>query len=235
MSEILNKLFKRVQQGVGDIEDAVLGVRAERLLDQDIRDTDQALHQARSDANAIKAERVASEAAADAENGHVTSLRAEITDLLDRRRASKARELAIVLLDATDKAAELARQREELLGSERQLTHLIEQLEDKLRRTKHQFGILRAATSIQRAQAAVAQRQPTPDAHPEVAQAAAQRARKRAQEPAKKPPSSRTRKSASVRAMELEALLETLAPPAPRSGTTRSRTATKKASARKMK
>lgn len=233
--DILNKLFKRIQQGVGDIEDAVLGDRVERLLDQDIRDTDQALHQARSDANAIKAQRVVSEAAADAEGIRVAALRAEITDLLDRRRRSKAREQAIVLLDATAKAAELARQGKDLRAAERQLMHLIEQLEDKLRRIKHQLGTLRAAISIQRAQAAVARRQPTPDAHPEVAQAAAQRVRERTQEPVTKFASSKARKSASARELEIEALLGELAPPTPAPSAARSRSATKKASARKAR
>lgn len=237
MSDTLKRLFKRVQQEVGDLEDALLGDRVERLLDQDIRDTDQALHRARDDANGIKAQRIAAETAADIEQARVAALRAEITDLLGRGRLSKAksRERATVLLDAAAKASEIATQADELLAAERQLLHLIEQLEARLRRIKHQLGTARAATSIQRAQAAVAQRQPTPDVHPEVAQAAAQRVRERSQESPAKPPSSKIRKSASARELEIDALLEELAPATLSASTTRSRTTTKKAPARKAK
>lgn len=233
MSDTLKKLFKRFQQGVGDLEDALQGDRAERLLDQDIRDTDQALYQARNDANGLKALRITTDTAADTERERATALRAEIAGLLDGRRppSAKVRERAAALLDADARAVELARQGEQLHAAERQLLHLIEQLEAKLRRIKHQLGILRAATSIQRAQAAVAQRQSTPDAHPEVAQAAARRVRERAHEPAPHPPASKARKPVSARESDIDALLEALAPPIP----AQSRTSIPKAPARKAK
>lgn len=241
MSDTLKSLFERIKQGVGDLEGALHGDRIERLLDQDIRDTDQALYQARNDANSIKAQRITAETAADTEGARVAALRAEIAGTLDRRRAptAKARERAAVLLQATARAAELARQVEDLLAAERQLLHLVEQLEAKLRRIKHQLGIVRATTSIQRAQAAVAQRQPTPEVHPEVAQAAAQRVRKRVsergQDASVSASSPKTRKSSPVRESEIDALLKELAPPASAPGATRSRATTPKAPARKSK
>lgn len=238
MSDTLKSLFKRIQQGVGDFEDALHGDRIERLLDQEIRDTDQALYQARNDANSIKAQRITAETAADTEGARVAALRAEIAESLDRRRSptAKARERAAVLLQATARVAELARQVEDLRAAERQLLHLVEQLEAKLRRIKHQLGIVRATASIQRAQAAVAQRQPTPEVHPEVAQAAAQRVRERGQDAlVVSAPSPKTRKSSPVRESEIDALLNELAPSASAPGATRSRTTTSKAPARKSK
>lgn len=242
MSDTLKSLFERIKQGVGDLEDALHGDRIERLLDQDIRDTDQALYQARNDANNIKVQRITAKTAADTEGARVAALRAEIAGTLDRRRAptAKARERAAVLLQATAKAAELARQVEDLLAAERQLLHLVEQLEAKLRRIKHQLGIVRATTSIQRAQAAVAQRQPTPEVHPEVAQAAAQRVRKRVRERGQdalvvSAPLPKTRKPSPVRESEIDALLKELAPSTAAPGATRSRATTSKAPARKSK
>lgn len=237
MSDALKGLFKRIQQGVGDLEDALHGDRVERLLDQEIRDTDQALYQARNDANGVKALRIAAETAADTERVRAAALRAEIAKLLDRRRlpTTTARERAALLLEATARETELARQVEDLLAAERQLLHLIEQLEAQLRRIKHQLGVVRATTSIQRAQAAIARRQSTPDAHPEVAQAAARRVRERRHEIPVSAPSSKARKSPSTRESEIDALLNELAPPTLAPRATKSRTTTTKAPARKAK
>lgn len=226
MSDTLKKLFRRIQQGVGDLEDALRGDRDERLLDQDIRDTDQALYQARAEANSLKAMRLVAEAAAATARAPLEPWRAEITQLLERHRASKARERAAELLHARARAEELEQQAAELLAAERQLLHVIEQLEAKLRRLKHQLGIVRAAASIQRAQAAVAQRQDTPEAYPEGAQAAAQRARERMRagtatdaQGTAKPQRAPTRES------QIQALLDDLAPAPPAEKAPRARKA----------
>ena len=55
MPDTLKTLFKRIQEGMEGVADAVLGDRAERLLDEEIRAIDDALHGARGEHAAAKA------------------------------------------------------------------------------------------------------------------------------------------------------------------------------------
>ena len=57
MPDALKSLFKRIQDGMEGVADAVLGERAERLLDSEIRTVDDGLHAARGDHAAAKARR----------------------------------------------------------------------------------------------------------------------------------------------------------------------------------
>ena len=176
MSDSLKKLFRRLQDDVGELGEALFGDRMERVLDQDIREVDQALHRARDDAAAIKAQRIAAQDAARAGQARVLQLEAEAAALLAGRKRAAAREQAARILDMRTALDELQRQAAEHADHEERLSHLVGQLEHKLRRLKHQLGTLRATASIQRAQAAVAQRSAGAP-HPETAQAPATRAR----------------------------------------------------------
>src|SRR5690606_4998540 len=178
MTDALRKVFKRIQAGVGELGDALLGDRTERALDQEIRDIDLALHAARDDATEIKARRIRAQDLAAESRRAAGELEEEAAALLRRRRKSAAREQAARLVELGERIADFDQQAGDALRSEQQINHLIEQLEHRLRRAKHQVGTLRAAASIQRAQAAVAGRQAVDARHPESAQAPANRLRK---------------------------------------------------------
>lgn len=180
MAELLKTLFKRIQDGASELGDAIHGDRIERGLDQDIRAIDLHLHQARNDAAAIKAQRIAREDEVKRAKLAITAVEAEIASLLSRRRSMQARAKAAAAVALQGEQAALQRECKELIGKEVEFSELIAQLEHKLRRAKHQLGTLRAASGIQRAQAAVASLQPGPAPYPESAQASAQRARQRA-------------------------------------------------------
>ena len=180
MAELLKTLFKRIQDGASELGEAMHGDRIERGLDHDIRTIDLHLHQARNDAAAMKAQRITREDEAKRTKASIAAAETEVADLLSRRRKTQARVTAARAIALQDEYAVLQSECKELKGKEAELAHLITQLEDKLRRAKHQLGTLRAASGIQRAQAAVAKLQPGPAPYPESAQVSAQRARERA-------------------------------------------------------
>lgn len=179
MADTLRNIFRRLQDGVGELGDALLGDRAERALDQEIRDIDRALHDARADEAEIKVRRVRAENLAAELRQSRGGLEDEVAALLRRRRRTAAREQAARLVEIDERIAEFDLQATEARRSEQQIHHLIEQLEHRLRRAKHQVGTLRAAASIERAQAAVARRGTVDAQHPESALAPANRLRNR--------------------------------------------------------
>ncbi len=180
MADLLKALFKRIQDGAFELGDAMQGDRIERGLDQDIRDVDLQLHQVRNDAAALKAQRIAKDNELKHAKAGIAATEAEVAELLSRRRNTQARARAACAITLQEEHAVLQRECKELKDREAEFAELIAQLEHKLRRAKHQLGTLRAASGIQRAQAAVARLQPGPAPHPESAQASAQRARQRA-------------------------------------------------------
>lgn len=214
MTDGLRHLFRRLQDGVGELGDALLGDRAERALDQDIRNTDEALRDARAGAAVLKAKRIGSEDRVRDARARLREDEAEIAALLARRRKTAARERALALLDARQRLADLEAQAASDAQAEERLLHLADQLEHRLRRLKHQLGALRASASIRRAQEAVARREHGATAQPEPAQAA----RKRAGNAQPGPATRRKRPSRAPAPADdaVDALLRALDPHAPR-------------------
>lgn len=180
MTGTFKSIFRRLQDDVGEFSDAVLGGRLERTLDNDIREVDLSLHQARNDAAAAKAQRVASENETKQSKATIAEAERATREMLDKRRLKAARARAADVVARQARHAALQRETKALVDTEATLADLVAQLEQKLRRMKHQLGTLRATAGIQRAQAAVARLQPGPDPHPESAQRSAQRVHARA-------------------------------------------------------
>lgn len=179
MPDTLKTLFKRIQEGMDGVAGAVMGDRAERLLDAEIRGIDDALHAARGEHAAAKARRIANEQHQAALSTRIGEAEARVEAALRQDRTTQARHAAdeVVRLQAERDAR--VGEAHELQSHERQFAHVLEQLEGRLRRLKHQFDILRAANSLQRAQATVARRQPGDAMYPEPAFASAARMKQR--------------------------------------------------------
>jgi phage shock protein A len=179
MPDTLKSLFKRIQEGMEGVADAVLGERAERLLDGEIRSVDDGLHAARGEHAAAKARRIANEQRQAALAADIATLEAKVESALRQRRTTQAHAAATDVVRLQDHREELMGQGRDLAAQEHQLAHAAEQLEGRLRRLKHQLDILRASNSLQRAQATVARRQPGDALYPEPAFASAQRMKRR--------------------------------------------------------
>lgn len=179
MPDTLKTLFKRIQEGMEGLAGAVLGDRAERLLDEEIRAVDDALHAARAEHAAAKARRIAGERHQAALAADIAEAEAKVEAALRQDRTAQARAAADDVVRLQARRGERAAEGRELAAQERQFAHVLEQIEGRLRRLKHQLDILRAANSLQRAQATVAKRQPGEAPHPEPAFASAARMKQR--------------------------------------------------------
>ena len=179
MPDTLKTLFKRIQEGMEGLAGAVMGDRAERLLDEEIRAVDDALHGARGEHAAAKARRVASEQHQAALAARIGEMEAKVEAALRQSRATQARKAADEVVQLQAERRQRAAESQQLATQERQFAHVVEQLEGRLRRLKHQLDILRASNSLQRAQATVARRQPGDLLYPEPAFASAARMKQR--------------------------------------------------------
>ena len=180
MVGFLRGLFERIQDGAAELGEAIQGERVGLGLDQDIRAIDLQLHQVRQEAAAMKARRIPKEDKVKQSRADIATIEAEVAALLTRRRTTQARAKAAQAIQLQAGHVLLQGECKELKAREVEFTRLIPQFEQQLRRAKHQLDMLRAASGIQRAQAAVASLQPGPEPYPESAQVSAQRARERA-------------------------------------------------------
>ena len=179
MPDTLKTLFKRIQDGMEGLAGAVMGDRAERLLDEEIRAVDDALHGARGEHAAAKARRVANEQHQAALATRIGETEAKVESALRQGRATQARAAADDVVRLQAQRSQRTEEGHDLAAQERQFQHVVEQLEGRLRRLKHQLDILRASNSLQRAQATVAKRQPGEALYPEPAFASAARMKQR--------------------------------------------------------
>lgn len=200
-------LFQRLQDSMDELSDALSGTStAERLLDTDIRQLDDNLHNWRQQAAALKAQRISTSEHIRDHAARIRALEADALDALRARRTSAARELAERIAGVQTEKADAKLRLTDLQTHEKQLLHVIDQGESKLRRLKHQLDTLRASESLQRAQATVAKRQSDTAAHPETAMASAKRVRqKRAGNPGT------ARRDASKSRPPADAILDRLA------------------------
>ncbi|WAC62126.1 PspA/IM30 family protein [Pseudoxanthomonas sp. SL93] len=179
MPDTLKTLFKRIQEGMEGLAGSVMGDRAERLLDEEIRTIDDALHATRGEHAAAKARRVASEQHQANLVARIGEVEAKVETALRQGRATQARKAADEVVHLQAERSQRVAEGQELAMQERQFAHVVEQLEGRLRRLKHQLDILRASNSLQRAQATVARRQPGDALYPEPAFASAARMKQR--------------------------------------------------------
>ena len=173
-------LFQSIQDDIEGVGNAVFGDRAERLLDEEIREVDELLHRARNEHAATKARRIDGQQRAQQSKHDLRDAETEVEAQLKRRRTTAARDAAAKVVRLQAQLADLGADLAEVEQQETGFLHLQEQLEHRLRRLKHQLDTHRATASLQRAQAAVARRQPGDAPYPEPAPASAQRMRRTA-------------------------------------------------------
>ncbi|WP_158601751.1 PspA/IM30 family protein [Solilutibacter pythonis] len=201
----LRELFERLQAEVDQIEKTLRGQAAERMLDEEIREIDTALRDWRNEAAATKARILTTAEREKSLSAEIRVLESEAIAALQARRKRDATEIAgdIARREAArDDERQALRQ---LRQHQRAMLRVIEQGEHKQRRLKHQFDTLRASEILQRAQAAVARRQPGDAPHPESAVASVKRARAAKQEGTKTP-----RKPATTHTSAADAVLARL-------------------------
>lgn len=172
------RLFQSIQDDIEGIGEAVFGDRAERLLDDEIREVDDLLHRTRGEHAAAKARRIDAQQQGQQLKAGIREAEADVEAQLKRRRSTAARAAAVEVVGLQARLADTLEALAAAEGQEAKFAQLQAQLEHRLRRLKHQLDTHRATASLQRAQAAVARRQPGTATYPEPAPASAQRMRR---------------------------------------------------------
>lgn len=208
MPDTLKTLFKRIQEGMEGLADAVMGDRAERLLDGEIRAVDDALHEARGQHAAAKARRIANEQRQAVLTSQMGEAEATVDAALRQDRLAQARTAADEVVRLETERSERMEEAQRLAALERLFAHSVDQLEGRLRRLKHQWDLLRASNSLQRAQATVARRQPGDALHPEPAFASAARMKHRRTPDLTPPADSPVKRGKKTAADPAEAVLD---------------------------
>lgn len=188
MNHPLKKLLSTLRGNVEEIGNAVLGNKALRLLDEDIRQTDLALHRTRLEADAAKARRIHAEDVASKGQAKLREQEAVVATHLTDGKPGLARRAAQKVVEIEAALREARRILTECQLTEQQFNHAIEQLEQQLRRLRHQSDTLKAAESLKLAQASVAMRQPGSAPYPEPAQASVRRKKAAAPQAARPKP-----------------------------------------------
>lgn len=178
MSFPWRRLFQSIQDDIEGVGEAVFGDRAERLLDGEIREVDDLLHRTRGEHAAAKARRIDAQQQVQHVKAGIREAEAEVEAQLKRRRGTAARSAAAEVVGMQARLADTLEALAQVERQEAKFAQLQAQLEHRLRRLKHQLDTHRATASLQRAQAAVARRQPGTAPYPEPAPASAQRMRR---------------------------------------------------------
>lgn len=192
MSGQLKRLVSTVRGGVTELGNAVFGDKAMRLLDEQIRDSGDALHQARADLDVAKARRIHAEDELATIRNTLAKQEAAVAAQLASSKPRQARTAAETVVATETRMQEAKAVFTDHQRIESQLAQAVQQLQDQLRRLHHQADLLRATDSLQRAQASVAKRQPGPEPHPEPATASAHRKKAAARKTARAGKSKRT-------------------------------------------
>lgn len=152
------KMMTALRGGVTEAGEAVIDSQALRILDQEVRESSDELHQSKDAlANIIARQKLAEEKCA--------QLRKDISEneMYAKRALEKGEEA--LALEVAQKIASLenqleieARQGKEFEASANDLRSAIKQAEQTLRRLKQQVDTVKATENVQRAQAAVAEK-----------------------------------------------------------------------------
>jgi phage shock protein A len=180
----LSRLFARARDEIAGLGDAIAGSHAQRIVDQEIRETDAQLHEWRAQLAHFQANRFTARERRTATIDAIAAREGQGVLALQAGNAALAREVAaaIVALEQQRESedAQLAQVEDHIA----QMQRVVGQGEDHLRRLRHQLDTIRATESIQRAQQAVARRQDGMSNVLQTALASADRLRARTQPPA---------------------------------------------------
>ncbi|WP_392551351.1 PspA/IM30 family protein [Orbus wheelerorum] len=155
---IFNKLVTALRGGINDAGEAIVDTQALRILDQEIRDADNELKQAKESLANILAQQKLAEKAVTKTKASITEYENYAIKALDSNNESLALEVAEKIAELEN---ELSTQQEQLSGfvdSVKSLRQSIAQVEVNIKNLKQQVDIVKATESVQKAQIAVAQR-----------------------------------------------------------------------------
>jgi phage shock protein A len=155
---ILAKMLTALKGGVNEVGEAVIDGQALRILDQELREASDELHQSKDAlANIIARQKLAEEKCAQLHK-HIAENESYARRALEKGEEALALEVAQKIADLENQVQTETDQGKAFEASANDLRSAIKQAEQNLRRLKQQVDTIKATDSVQRAQAAVAEK-----------------------------------------------------------------------------
>jgi len=155
---IWSKLLTSLRGGAHELGEAWVDSRALRILDQEIRDCDIELRQSRESLAHLLARHTLAQRALAEHSEKVEEYEGYALKALEAGDETLAREVADKIVQLESNRGDDERHLQELAASAAELRKAVAMAEGNIRRLKQQLDTVKATESVQRAQAAVAQR-----------------------------------------------------------------------------
>ncbi len=155
---IFSKLVTALRGGINDAGEAIIDTQALRILDQEIRDADVELKQAKESLANIMAQQKISEKSVSKTKATITEYENYAVKALDSDDEALALEVAEKIAELENQLSAEEKQYADYSASVKTLRQSISQAEINIKNLKQQVDIVKATESVQKAQTAVAQR-----------------------------------------------------------------------------
>ena len=152
------KMMTALRGGANEAGEAIVDSQALRILDQEVREASQELHQSKDSlAGIIARQKVAEEKCSELKKA-IAEHEGYVMKALEKQDDELAREVATKIADQENNLATETEAGERYATSANKLRTAIMQTERNITRLKQQVDTVKATESVQRAQAAVAER-----------------------------------------------------------------------------
>lgn len=155
---ILSKLITALRGGINEAGEAIIDTQALRILDQEIRDADSELKQAKEALASVMAQQKMADKQVVETQSKITEYEGYALKALDNNDEVLALEVAEKISQFENVLAGQQKQAKAFAESVTNLRQTISQTEINIRNLKQQVDIVKATESVQKAQSAVSQR-----------------------------------------------------------------------------
>ncbi|XKM13511.1 PspA/IM30 family protein [Orbaceae bacterium ac157xtp] len=155
---IFKKLVTALRGGINDAGEAIIDTQALRILDQEIRDADAELKQAKESLANIMAQKKLADKEVSATKEKIAEYEGYAIKALDSNNESLALEVAEKISSLENELQNQEKQANYFTDSVKTLKQTVTQTEVNIRNLKQQVDIIKATETVQKAQATVAQR-----------------------------------------------------------------------------
>lgn len=155
---IWSKMMTALRGGVNEAGEAIIDTQALRILDQEVRDTAEELKRSKDSLTEIMARQKVAEEKCNNLQKAITEHEGYAIKALEKEDEALAREVAQKIADLENQLTMEEESRDAYANSATDLRTSIRQSEHNLKRLKQQVDTVKATDSVQRAQAAVAER-----------------------------------------------------------------------------
>lgn len=152
------KMITALRGGATEVGEAIVDTQALRILDQEVRDASEELHQSKDALAAIIARQKLAEEKCQHVREQISKHEGYATQALAKGEEALALEVAQKIADLENQLRNEEAAALEYAGSAKQLREAIRQAEQNIKRLKQQVDTVKATENVQRAQAAVAER-----------------------------------------------------------------------------